>query len=154
RRELVFVVVHHPVGPPMGRKNCGWRQLACTETNRLSAIATVFRSKHEFALEWIVITLRPTVVASVLEAHHLFRRTRSLRFRLIEVWPVGVQLISSVLSHKDASGAVYSEAFAVAYACCVTIGGGKGLVGLIGVITPDAAACFKFLARLCSRHSG
>ena len=101
--ELFLVVMHHRIRSPMGGKYRGRRELVRAHANRLASVAAIFRGKHQFLLEGIVVTLGPAIVSAGLQEHYFFSRQRGFLVRLIEIRPVRMQLISPVLRNEKAA---------------------------------------------------
>ena len=57
--KLFLVVVHHRIRSPVRGKYRGRRELVRAHTNRFASVAAIFRSKHKFLLEGIVVALGP-----------------------------------------------------------------------------------------------
>src|ERR1700690_2853118 len=98
--KLVLVVMHKRIRRPMGRKRRYRRELVRARANRLAAITTIFRRKHQFFLKRVVITLGPAIVSARLQEHDLFSRQRGFLIRFVKIRPIRVQLISPVLRYE------------------------------------------------------
>src|SRR6185369_14862504 len=152
RGKFAFVVTGHRVWCPMSRKSCDRRELAGANADSFAAIASIFRCEHQLVLERIVIALGPTIIAAGLQQHHLFRRQRRFFILLEEVWPIGVQLISPVLSYKDASDGVDRKAFPIAYSGCVSFRRREQLVHFVCIEAPYSTARLQFPTWLVPRN--
>ena len=122
-----------------------WRK-----ADAFAAVAAVFRRKNKLLHYSIVVALGPAIVAPGLQKHQLFGRLRGFLFRLVEIRPIRMQLVSPVLSHEHTAAGVDGKAFGVAYPRSVAFGRRKRLVRFVRVVTPDAAAGHKFGARVCA----
>src|SRR5580704_17818672 len=137
-RKLIPVVANHAVRRPMRGEKSGWRELVCAYTCLL-AVTTIFGRQNQLLHKTVVVTLRPPIVAALLQKQHLFGWKRRLLVRLVEIWPIRMQLVSSVLRHEQAAVRVDGKAFAVADPGGEAIGFRKTLACFIGVVPPDAA---------------
>src|SRR6516165_4305168 len=95
--KLILVVERHSVRPPMGGKCGGRSDLAGARANAFAAVAAVFRRKNKLLHYSIVVALGPAIVAPGLQKHQLFGRLRGFLFRLVEIRPICMQLVSPVL---------------------------------------------------------
>ena len=121
--KLLLIVMNHRVRGPMGGKHRGRRKLIRAHADGFASIASIFRRKHQFLLERIVVTLWPAIVAAGFQKHYFFGGQRGFLVRLIEIRPVRMQLICPVLRHKKAAGRVEGKTF------CVTNSSGESLSG-------------------------
>src|SRR5580704_16499018 len=99
-RKLFLVVAHHSVGPPMGGKRGNRSNLARTNNHLFAAVATVFGRKDELLLHTVVIALGPAIVAASLQQQQLFGGQTGFFGSLINLGPIRMQLVSSVLGYK------------------------------------------------------
>ena len=148
RGKLCLVVVRHSIRRPVrGERNDG-RNLLRADADFFAAVTAVLRRQDQFFLEGIVVAFRPTIVAALLQKHHLFGGQRGLLVRLVKLRPVRMELIAAVLRHEQPAACVEGHALAVANSSCVSLGGGKCLIRFVRVIEPDSAAGLKFRARV------
>ncbi len=148
-RELLAGIEQHIVRCPVGLESGRGGRLVRAFTHRLAAVTAVLGSQHELLLHRIVVTLRPAVVAALLDVQQDFGRQRRALLRLVEIRPVFRQLIATVLSriHTVAAG-VDGNSIRIANARRETLRGRELLIRLVGVVAPDAAAGLQFGTRL------
>ena len=96
-RELPLVVQSHRVGRPMRGKRRDRRALGCAGTDLVAPVAAVFGREHQFAPHLVVVALRPTVVAAPFQEQQLFSRKRGLFVGFVQIRPIRMQLIPTVL---------------------------------------------------------
>jgi hypothetical protein len=84
----------------------------------------------------------------LFQGQNFFRGQRGFLLRLVELRPVCVQLIATVLRHENLAVRVNRKPFAIADPSRVAIGRREFLIGLVCIVAPDAAARFEFLARI------
>ena len=97
------------------RRECGnGRQLFIAETNGLSSVATIFGSEHAFLLLAVEVAERPAVVAALLEKHQFFRRQFGAALGGIQIRPILIKLVATMLGCEDAACAIEIDAFRVA----------------------------------------
>src|SRR5438105_9143447 len=117
--KLFPVVAHHAVRPPVGGK-CGNRSdLVRARTHPFAAVTAVLGRKGKLSRHTVVIAFRPAIVAARLQKQQLFGRQSSFLGGLVEVGPIRMQLVSSVLGHEYPAGGVEGKAFSIAYPRCV-----------------------------------
>ena len=146
--KLLLVIEDHSVGSPVCGEGCGRAGLGGANA-RLVAIAAVFRGENQALEVRVVVALGPAVVAAFLEEHDFFRGQRGFLFGFVDLGPVGMELVASVLRDVDAVVClINAEAFSVADAGCVAFGGREGLIGLLRVVAPDAATSLELFARI------
>ena len=120
--ELQLVIQRHRVRRPVCGKRRNRSDVARAGANLLAPVATVLGSEHESALRRVVVTFGPPVVTTAPQAQQLFRRESSFLLRPVQIRPIRMQLVASVLCDEDAvPRRIDCEAFCVAYA------GGKAL---------------------------
>ena len=136
------------------RRKCGDRRdLVRAGADLLAAVAAVLRREHQLPLDRVVVAFGPAVVAARFQKQQFFGRQRGFLFGLVQIRPIRMQLIASVLGHEQAmAGGIDAESLAVADSRRIALGGRKPLVGPVGVIAPDAAAGLEFRARLGARR--
>src|SRR5204863_7895719 len=108
------------------------------------------------ALLGIEIALRPTVPRAMLEDHDLLGRQLEALIDRVKLGPVLVQLIAAVLRDEEAPGGIEVEALAVANARGIALLGREHLIGLAGVVAPDASARLELVAGIVAgrmRHA-
>src|SRR5579859_5606576 len=151
--KLLLIIEHCAIGSPMRGKGCYGSDLAGADTSILTPVAAVFRSQHQLVLHLVVIALRPSIVAALLQQNQFFRRQGGFFFRLIQVGPIRMQLIASVLGDVDPlAGCIDRETFTVTNSGGETVGRGKHLVGAVRVVAPDAAPGLQFRAGVGARR--
>src|SRR5690242_905627 len=100
------------------------RRLVGADADLLAAVAAVFGSEHELVLILVEVALRPAVIAALLDGDDLLgRQIRALLHR-VELRPVLRELIAAVLGRVKLAGGIEREAFAVADAGGIAVGGG------------------------------
>ncbi len=151
--KLLMVIEHCAIGGPMRGEGRDRTRFAGADTNLFAPVPAVFRGQHELALHRVVVAFWPTIVAALLQQNQLFGRQRRFLLRLIQVGPIGMQLVSSVLGYVYALvGCVESKTFTVTNPGSETIGRSKGLLCLVGVIAPDPTAGLQFRTRIRARR--
>ena len=146
--KLLLVIEDHGVGSPVCGKGCDRAGLGGADAG-LVAIAAVFRGEDEALEVGVVVALGPAVVAAVLKEHNFFRGKRGFLFGFVDLGPIGVELVASMLCDVDAVVCLIdAEAFSVADAGGVAIGGREGLICLLRVVAPDAATGLELFARI------
>jgi pyridoxine 4-dehydrogenase len=83
---------------PLGSGNR--RDLVGANTEFFTAIAAVLGRESKLSLNAIVVAFRPAVVAAGFQQQQLFGRQRCFFFGLVELRPIRVELISSVLGDE------------------------------------------------------
>src|SRR5271167_2402277 len=150
--ELRVVVQRHRVRRPMGRKRRDRGGLGRAPTHFLASIAAVLGSENQFALDCVVVALRPAVVAAPSQQQQLFGGLRGLLIGFVAFRPIRMQLVASVLRDKDVVGGIDREPLRIAYTGGEAFGWREHLVPHIRVVAPDAAARIELRARLDSRR--
>src|SRR6516162_4591663 len=112
----------------------------------LFAHSAIFRREDQLLPEGVVVACGPSVIATLFQEHDLLGRQRRFFVGFVEVRPVGMQLVPSVLRYKQATLRIHGKALGVANASGEAFGRRKCLVGLIRLISPDASASLEFPA--------
>src|SRR5438876_3213266 len=113
--KLFPVVAHHAVRPPVGGK-CGNRSdLVRARTHPFAAVTAVLGREDELLPHRVVIAFGPAIVAARLQKQQLFGRQSSFLGGVVEIGPVRMQLVSSVLGREYPTGRVDGKAFRIAY---------------------------------------
>ena len=153
RREFGPEIDRQIVGGPMARECRHGCAAFGTEAHGLAAVAAVFGRKHELVLMLVEIAFRPAVVGAGRKFDQLLRRQFGTLLGRVEGRPVLEQLVAPVLCSKQAAGRIEGEAFAVADAARIALGGREDLSRLVGIVAPGAAAGFLLHARLGAAHA-
>jgi hypothetical protein len=66
----------------------------------------------------------------------------------VEARPVLEELVTTMLGHEETACRFKGETLAIANATRVALGRRKGLVGLVGIVAPDACTGLLFRARI------
>src|SRR5581483_10931273 len=72
-RELFLVIVGHGVGRPVGGECSNGANFAGANAHSVAPVTTVLWRQNQLALIWVVVALRPAVVAALFQEHHFFR---------------------------------------------------------------------------------
>src|SRR5436309_7432763 len=116
--KLFPVVAHHAVRPPVGGKRGNRSDLVRARTLTFAAVTAVLGRKDELLSHCVVIAFRPAIVAARLQKQQLFGRQNSFLGGLVEIGPIRMQLVSSVLGHEYPAGGVDGKAFSIADPRC------------------------------------
>src|SRR5467141_4346950 len=98
----------------MGGKCRRRSNLVRAYADRFAAVATVFWRQNQLLHELVVVALGPAIVSLCLQKQQLFSRQRRLLVGFIQVGPIRVQLVPSVLGHKHSPTRVDGKTFRVA----------------------------------------
>jgi len=133
----------------MGREEGYWPFLLRANSDRLTAVAAIFRGEHQLLLVIVEIAFGPTKVVALRDLQEfLGGEVRALIF-VVELRPVFVELVASLLGRIEAQASrIHGNAVSIANAGGIALGGREFLVGLIGVVTPDASPRLKLRAGL------
>src|SRR5437764_14145307 len=102
--KLFPVVAHHAVRRPVGGK-CGNRSdLVRARAHPFAAVTPVLGREDELLPPCVVIALRPAIVAARLQQQQLLGGQSSFLGGLVEIGPIRMQLVSSVLGHEYPAG--------------------------------------------------
>ena len=147
--------MRRPFGAQCAGKAATGASFCAAQALRLAAVAAVLGREHELVLVIVEVAERPAVVAALLEQHELLGGQRRLLLGLVEAGEVLVQLVPPVLGGVDQVPArVRGDALAVTDAGRVAILRREGLVELVRVVAPDAAARLQLGARLDAGRLG
>src|SRR5947199_2912875 len=102
--KLFPVVAHHAIRPPVGGKRGNRSDLVGARTHPFAAVTAVLGRKDELLPHCVVIAFRPAIVAVRLQEQQLFSRQSSFLGGLVEIGPIRMQLVSSVLGHEYPAG--------------------------------------------------
>ena len=106
----------------MGGK-CGSRsELVGASTHSFAAVTSVLGREDELLPHRVVIAFRPAIVAARLQEQQLFGGQSSFLGGLVEIGPIRMQLVSSVLGDEYPAGGVDGKTFRIAYPRCVAGG--------------------------------
>src|SRR3984893_1586749 len=72
RRKLLVVIEHCAVRTPMRWESCNRSNLVGAHAHFLAPVSAVFRGQQQLALHWVVVALRPSVIAALLQQHQFF----------------------------------------------------------------------------------
>ena len=101
--ELFLVIEHHRVRRPMGGKCRGGREFVRARAHLFAAVTAVFRRKNQLFGPGVVVALGPAIVAACSQKQQLFSRLRGFLVRFVEIGPIRIQLVPSVLGDKYAT---------------------------------------------------
>ncbi len=113
RWKLLLVVPHHCIRRPMSGKRHNRTNLVRAYADRF-AVAPVLRRQNQLLRERVVVALGPSIVSLWLQKQQLLRRQRRLLIGFVQIGPIRVQLVASVLGHKHSPACVDRKAFRVA----------------------------------------
>ena len=147
-RELLSVVDGEVVGRPMAGEHRDRRSLVGARPDRVPAVAAVLRGEDELLLGQAVVAVRPAIVGTALELHQLLGRLVGTLLRRVELRPVLLELVATVLGRKDPACGVDRDTFPIAKPRHEALGGREPLPRPVGVVAPDAAAGLELRAWL------
>src|SRR5260370_37556462 len=110
RWKLLLVVPHHCIRRPMSRKRRNRANPVRAYADRF-AVAPVLRRQNQLLRERVVVALGPSIVSLWLQKQQLLRRQRRLLIGFVQIGPIRVQLVASVLGHKHSPACVDRKAF-------------------------------------------
>ena len=84
----------------MGGECRNGRDFVRAGAHLLTAVTAIFRRQNQLLLPSVVVALGPAIVAARLQKQQLFSRLRGFLVGFVEVRPIRIELVSSVLRHK------------------------------------------------------
>src|SRR5439155_3542800 len=151
-REVPAVVERHPVGRPVPRERDDGPGHRLASAYRF-AVSAVLGLQHLLSAPPVVVTVRPTIIAARFQSEYLLRRQFSALCVVIELRPVGGELIAPVLSGKDCSGArIYGQRDGVADSRHEPLAVQLCLVAVARVEPPDATGDVEQRAGILARR--
>src|SRR4051812_33142512 len=132
-RELGPCVESQTIGSPVrGEENLGLSLRGAIA--ELFAIATVLGRLHQLPLDVVVVAIRPSVIAALIDLQQLLGGEILPLLRRVEFGPVLEQLIAAVLCRVQLAPAVERDSDSIANSCGVPLARRESLIRLAGIV--------------------